>query len=53
MGPVVDFEQASYIDLGIALGRGQRSMAEQFLDGAQIAAAGQKMGGEGMSQSVR
>src|SRR5690606_358547 len=39
----VDPEQRLGIDLGIALGGRQRGMAEQFLDGAQIATACEEM----------
>jgi len=41
------------IDRGIDLRRRQRGMAEQFLDRAEVAAASQEMGGEGMPQGVR
>src|SRR4029078_4842223 len=46
-------EKMSGIHLGIDLGVGQRSMAEQSLDGPQIGAAGQEMGREGMAQRMR
>jgi len=52
MGAVIDFKKPRSVDAGIDLGRRQAGMAEQFLDGAQIAAAGQKMGGEGVAQCM-
>lgn len=52
MGIVVDFQQSCGVDTGIDLGGGKAGMAEQFLNGTQIAAAGQKMGGEGMAQGM-
>src|SRR5262245_55968996 len=53
MGAAVDFQQAFGIDGGVDLGRRQRSMAEQFLDRAQIAAARQQMRRKGMAQRMR
>ena len=41
------------VDGGVDLRGGQRGVAEQFLNRAQIAAARQQMGGEGMPQRVR
>ena len=49
MGVFVDLEQMCAVDLGIALGRRQTRMAEQFLDGTQIRTRTEKMRGEGMS----
>src|SRR6202020_1095993 len=53
MRALVNFKQPLAIDAGINLGGRQRSVAEQFLDRRQIAAARQQMGGEGMTQRVR
>ena len=53
MGGAIGLHQAGAVDRGVDLRRRQRGMAEQFLDRAQIAAAPQKMGGEGMAQSMR
>src|SRR5215470_6271961 len=49
----VDLEQALGVDRGVDLGRRQRGVAQQLLDGAEIAAARQQVGGEGMPQRVR
>ena len=46
MGRRVDLQQALGVDIGVALGRRQGSVAQQLLDRSQIAAGGQKMGGE-------
>src|SRR5665213_2982104 len=53
MRDAVDFEQPLGVDAGVNLGGRQRGVAEQFLDRAQIAAAGQKMGREGVPQRMR
>ncbi len=41
------------IDVGVALRRRQRGVAEQLLDGPEIAAAGKQVGGEAVTQRVR
>ena len=41
------------VDLGVELGRRERGVAEQFLDPAQVAAAGEEMGREGVAQRMR
>jgi len=46
---VVDRLQALAVDVGVMLGRSDIGMAQQFLDGAQIGAARQQMGGETVS----
>ena len=46
-------EQPRAVDAGIDLRRRQRGVAEQVLDGPQIAPSSQKMGGEGMAKRVR
>src|SRR6202034_2168555 len=53
MRAAVDFEQPLGVDAGINLRGRQRGMPEQFLDCAQVAAAGEQMGGEGMPQRMR
>jgi len=53
MGVPVDGGQPGLVHLRVTLGGGKRGMAQQFLNGAQIAAAGKQMGGEGMAQRVR
>src|SRR6266852_5192614 len=49
----VDFQEPLRVDAGIDLGGRERGVAEQFLDRAQVAAAAQKMGREGMPQRMR
>ena len=53
MGRAIGLDQPVGIDRGVDLRRRQRGVAEQFLDRAQIAAAGEKMRGEGMPQRMR
>ena len=53
MGGVIGCHQPGGIDAGVDLRRRERGVAEQFLDGAQIAAAAEQMRGEGMAQAVR
>ena len=53
MGGAVDLEEPGEVDLGVALGRRERGVAEQLLDGAQVGARGQQVRGEGMAQRVR
>jgi hypothetical protein len=49
----VVFGEAPGLDGGVDLRRGKARVAEHFLDGAEIGAAAQQMGGEGMPQEVR
>src|SRR6202142_1785779 len=53
MGGAIGRKQARAVDSGIDLRRGQRGMAEQVLDGSQVASPSQKMRGEGMAQRMR
>ena len=53
MGGTIGRQQPGAIDGGVDLRRRQRGVAEQLLDRAQIAAARQQVGGEGMAQRVR
>ena len=53
MRPIIHLEQPRRIDAGIDLRCGKAGMAEQFLNGAQIAAAGKQVGGKGMAQCMR
>src|SRR5258708_19328161 len=53
MRALVNFKQPLTVDPGVDLRGRQRSVAEQFLDRTQIAAARQQVGGEGMPQRVR
>jgi len=52
MGAAIDFHQPFGIDRGVDLRGRQRGVAEQFLDRAQVAAAGEKMRGERMAQRM-
>src|SRR5690242_17090331 len=47
MRPGVGGEQAGGVDGGVALGGGERGVAEQLLDRAQVGAFAQQVGGEG------
>src|SRR5260370_18912566 len=50
---VVDRDELRGVDRGVALRRRQAGMAQQLLDRAQIAAAGEQMRGEAVAQRVR
>src|SRR5207245_9654508 len=50
---VVGLHQPVERDVGVALGRGQRGVAEQLLDRAQVRAAVQEVGRTGMAARVR
>src|SRR5271163_2501115 len=52
MEAAVDREQALGVDMGVALGGGEVDMAEQLLDGAQVGAVLEEMGGEAVAQEV-
>jgi hypothetical protein len=47
-----DLGQAIGGDVGVDLGRGDIDMAQQGLDDAQVGAAFQQVGGEGVAQDV-
>src|SRR5450759_91550 len=49
----VDFQQPLAVDAGVDLRGRERGMAAQFLDRAQVAAAAQQVGREGMPQRMR
>src|SRR6516165_147886 len=53
VGGAIGADQALGIDFGIDLRRRQRSVAEQLLDRAHVAAAGEQVRGEGVAQCVR
>ena len=53
MRRIVDGEEALGFDRGIALGRRQAGVAQQFLDRAQIAAGAEKMRRKAVPQRVR
>ena len=45
-------EQVAAVDLGIDLGGRQAGVAEQLLDGAQVAAGAEQVGGETVAQGM-
>ena len=53
MGAVVNLHQPCGIDGGVGLGGGQRRVAQQFLDSAQIAACSQQVRGKAVAQGMR
>ena len=53
MKPGVNLAEPAQLDAGIDLGRGDRGVAEHFLDDAQIGAAGEEVGGEAVPERVR
>jgi hypothetical protein len=46
MGGVINRQQMRGVNLGVALRRRERGMPQQFLDRAEIPAAGQQVRGE-------
>ncbi len=48
----IGIHQVGTVHLGVNLGGRERGVAQQFLNGAQVAAGAQQMGGEGMAQGV-
>src|SRR5439155_3807049 len=52
MGLVVGLHQPVERHVGVALSRGKRGVAEQFLDRAQVCTAVQEVGREGMAERV-
>ncbi len=48
---MINIQQSLLRDVGVDLGGRQISMAEQFLDAAEIGAAIQQVGGEAVSQA--
>ena len=52
MGLLVDLEETAGIYTGVALGRCQAGMAEQFLDGPQIHAVAEEVGGETVAHGM-
>ena len=53
VGSVVDVHKAGGVDGGIGLGGGQGTVAEELLNGAQVASGGQEMRGKAVAHSVR
>ena len=52
VGPIVDRHQMIDVDLGVALGGAQAGVAEHLLDGAQVGALAQQVGGEAVAEGV-
>src|SRR5690606_3301591 len=52
MGLVVNVQQVLVVYFGVDLGGGEACVAEQFLDGAQVAACCQKMSGKAVAKRV-
>ena len=49
----IDIHQAPHVQMGVALGRAELRVTEQFLDHPQVRAGAQQMGGERVPQGVR
>src|SRR3954447_20888259 len=52
MGAAIDFKQTIGVNSRVDLRRRERSVPEQLLDGAEIAAAPEQVRGEGMAKRV-
>ena len=48
----VNLQQALDVHVGVDLRRGERGVAEQFLDDAQVGPGFQQVGGEGVAEGV-
>src|SRR5262245_15079355 len=53
MGAAIDLQEPLAVDAGIDLRGRERGVAEQFLDRAKVAAAGQQMRGKGVPERMR
>ncbi len=53
MGGVVDLLEASGADVGVDLCGLETGMAEEFLDGSEVGAVIEEMGGEAVAKLVR
>ena len=53
MGLIIHFHEPADGSVSIFLCGGERSVAQQFLNSAQVSAIGEKMRGEGVAQRVR
>lgn len=53
MGFVVDGHEVFEGNLGVLLGGGEAGVAEEFLDGAEIGAIAEEVGGVGVAEAVR
>ena len=53
VGFVVDFSHVVGGDVGVDLGGDEVGVAEEFLDGAEVGAVVEEVGGEGVAQGVR
>ena len=52
MGLVVDVHKLADRGVGVFLGGGERLVAEEFLDGAEVGAVGEEMRRKGVAQGV-
>jgi hypothetical protein len=52
VGAIINCHQVIDIDLGIALRGPQAGVAEELLDGTQVSAFAQQMGGKAVAQSM-
>ncbi len=48
----MDLFEAVGVDVGVDLGGGDVGVAEEFLDDAEVGAAGEEVGGEGVAEGV-
>lgn len=48
----MDFFEALKVDVGVDLGGGEADVAEEFLDDAEVGAAGEEVGGVGVANFV-
>src|SRR6187551_368132 len=53
MGGAIDRAQAGGVDVGVALGGREAGVAQQLLDGAQVAAGRQQVGRKGVPERMR
>lgn len=47
-----DFGEVGAVDVGVDLGGGDVGVSEEFLDDAEVGAAGEEVGGEGVAEGV-
>ena len=52
MAAVVNRLKPGLVHIGVTLGCGKRCVAEQFLNGSEVAPTGKKMGGKAMAQGM-
>ncbi len=51
-GVFLDLLEAVGVDVGVDLGGGDVGVSEEFLDDAEVGAAGEEVGGEGVAEGV-